>query len=58
MRKNESARAGQKLRTESGPDRSSYSVPNAVEGSAMKGGPTNLDHSLKGNKSNMDYQKK
>lgn len=59
MRKNESARDGQKVRTESGPDKSSYDVKGGL-GGKFGGGPTDLSHSLAdgGKKANVDYQKK
>jgi len=56
MRQTEKARDGQKLVTESSPDKSSQKVPMANDN--FGGGPTNLSHSLKGDKSHMDYQKK
>lgn len=48
MRKEESAHFGQKIRTETGPDRSSHKVNHdeALTGRGMKGGPTDLSHSL------------
>ena len=46
MRKEESAHFGQKIRTEAAPDKSSHKVEGAVEGRPMKGGPTDLSHSL------------
>lgn len=48
MRKEESAHFGQKIRTESNPDRSSHKVngDEAISGRAMKGGPTDLSRSL------------
>lgn len=52
MRKEESAQMGQKIRTETSPDRSSHSL-NANEslmGRKMAGGPTDLSHSLGGTK--------
>lgn len=50
MRKEESAHFGQKLRTESGPDRSSYmkNDESAVLGPSFKGGPRDLSHSISG----------
>lgn len=49
MRKEESAHMGQKIRTETAPDRSSHKVnaDEALNGRAMGGGPTDLSHSLK-----------
>jgi hypothetical protein len=49
MRKEESAHKGQKIRTESNPDKSSHKVNmnEALSGREMKGGPTDLSHSLK-----------
>lgn len=49
MRKEESAHMGQKIRTETAPDRSSHKVDmnEALNGREMKGGPTDLSHSLK-----------
>lgn len=59
MKKDESARDGQKVRTESGPDKSSHNVKNAVTGGKFGGGPTDVSHSLSGaGKANVDYQKK
>ena len=48
MRKEESAHWGQKIRTEVAPDKSSHKVNmnEAMEGRAMKGGPTDVSHSL------------
>jgi hypothetical protein len=46
-RKNESAHAGQTIRTEGMPDRSSHDVKEAISGRKMGGGPTNLEHSNK-----------
>lgn len=57
-RKTESARDGQKMRTEGAPDRSSHPVKDGLTGGSFKGGPTDLSHSLSGNKAHMDYQKK
>lgn len=49
MRKEESAHMGQKLRSETSPDRSSHSVnmDEAFNGRKMKGGPTDVSHSIK-----------
>jgi hypothetical protein len=49
MRKEESAHMGQKIRTETSPDKSSHKVDMnvALEGRKMKGGPTDLSASLK-----------
>lgn len=58
MKKDESARDGQKVRTEGAPDRSSHKVKGAIMGDSFKGSPTDLSHSLKGDKANADYQKK
>lgn len=58
MKKDESARDGQKVRTEGAPDRSSHNLKNAITGKSMGGSPTDLSHSLSGNKAHMDYQKK
>lgn len=48
MRKEEKAHFGQKIRTDSGPDRSSHKVDanEALMGRKMKGGPTDLSRSL------------
>lgn len=48
MRKDESAHFGQKIRTESMPDRSSHKMngDESVMGRSMKGGPTDLSRSL------------
>lgn len=57
MRKNESARSGQTVRTESGPDKSSHKLGDGWK--KMKGGPADVSHSLSGaGKANVDYQKK
>lgn len=50
MRKEESAHFGQKLRTESGVDRSSHmkNDAEAVSGRSFGGGPRNTSHSLSG----------
>lgn len=50
MRKDESAARGQKIRTESGPDRSSErrGVDESVMGRKMGGGPTDLSATLGG----------
>lgn len=47
MRKEESAHMGQKIRTDSGVDRSSHKVnaDEALSGRKMKGGPTDLSMS-------------
>ena len=47
--KDEKAHFGQKIRTEYAPDRSSHKVnqDEAIMGRKMKGGPTDLSHSLK-----------
>ncbi len=49
MRKEEKAHFGQKIRTETAPDRSSHKTDmgQALDGRPMKGGPTDLSHSLK-----------
>lgn len=49
MRKEESAHWGQKIRTDSGPDKSSHDVNNdqALLGRTMKGGPTDLSRTMK-----------
>ena len=52
MRDHESAARGQKIRTESAPDRSSKGEKGdkeALHGRTMKGGPENLEHSMKPN---------
>ena len=47
MRKEEKAHFGQTIRTETGPDRSSHKAEGeALTGKPMKGGPTDLSHSL------------
>jgi len=53
MRKNEKAHMGQTIRTETSPDRSSHKGKSdeALMGRSMRGGPTDLSHSLKGNSS-------
>ena len=50
MRKEEKAHHGQTICTETGPDRSSYKVKadEALMGRKMKGGPTDVSHSLGG----------
>jgi|GEM_PF-2405502 hypothetical protein len=50
MRKEESAHFGQKIRTETGPDRSSFmkNDSEALVGRSFKGGPRDLSHSLSG----------
>ena len=50
MKKEEKAHHGQTIRTESGPDKSSYHVNKneALMGRSMKGGPTDVSHSLSG----------
>lgn len=50
MRKEESAHFGQKIRTETGPDRSSFmkNDAEALSGRTFKGGPRDLSHSLSG----------
>ena len=58
MRKNESARDGQKVRTETSPDKSSHKIKDGL-GGKFGGGPTDVSHSLSGaGKANVDYQKK
>lgn len=49
MRKEESAANGQKIRTEVAPDKSSHkgNMAEAMDGRPMRGGPTDLSHSLK-----------
>lgn len=49
MKKEEKAHYGQKIRTESGVDRSSHKVnaDEALMGRKMKGGPTDLSRSMK-----------
>jgi hypothetical protein len=49
MRKEESAHMGQKIRSETSPDRSSHKVneQEAFCGRKMKGGPTDISHSIK-----------
>lgn len=53
MRKEEKAQNGQKIRTETGVDRSTYKMPGdeAMMGRKMRGGVDNLDHSISGGKS-------
>lgn len=48
MRKEESAHFGQKIRTETNPDRSSHKVKadEAISGRTMKGGPTDLSRTM------------
>ena len=48
MKKEESAHFGQKIRTETSPDRSSHKIKadEALMGRKMGGGPTDLSHSL------------
>ena len=48
MRKEEKAQMGQKLRIETGPDKSSHKASGDEDlmGRPMKGGPTDLSHSL------------
>ena len=48
MKKEEKAHFGQKIRSESGVDHSSHKVnaDEALMGKKMKGGPTDLSHSL------------
>ena len=48
MRKEEKAHWGQTIRTESGPDKSSHKATGdeAMMGKPLKGGPTDLSHSL------------
>lgn len=48
MRKDEAAVRGQKIRTESGPDRSSHSLNmnESIMGRKMGGGPNDMSHSL------------
>lgn len=60
MKKDESARDGQKVRTEGAPDRSSHNLKGGIMGTkAFKGGPSDVSHSLSGaGKANVDYQKK
>lgn len=60
FRKQDSARDGQKIRVDGAPDKSSYDVggDHPVNGGKFGGGPTDLSHSLKGDKASMDYQKK
>lgn len=59
MKKDESARDGQKVRTEGAPDRSSHNLKGGIMGKPMKGGPADVSHSLSGaGKANVDYQKK
>ncbi len=50
MRKEEKAKNGQTIRTESGPDRSSFMQGDAeaLSGRAFKGGPKDVSHSLSG----------
>lgn len=50
MKKEESAHFGQKIRSETSPDRSSHKVnkDEAFCGRKMKGGPTDVSHSLGG----------
>ena len=50
MRKTEKAHFGQTIVTETSPDRSSHNVNanEALMGKSMKGGPTDVSHSLSG----------
>jgi hypothetical protein len=59
MRKDEKAQMGQTIRTESGPDRSTYKMPGdeSVMGRKMRGGVDNLDHSITGAKSTVHLHK-
>lgn len=51
MRDSESAARGQKLMTETGPDRSTDKADKeALHGRAFKGGPEDLSHSMTPNK--------
>lgn len=56
MRKEESAQMGQKIRTETGPDRSTYQVneTESLMGRKMNGGPTDLSRSISGSKSQVE----
>lgn len=60
MRKEEAAHMGQKIRTETSPDRSSHKVnaDEALCGRKMKGGPTDVSHSLTGAGEVKTYQSK
>ncbi len=53
MRKEEKAHNGQTIRTETGPDRSSHKVDEnkALMGNKMRGGVTDLSHSISGDQS-------
>ena len=59
MRKEEKGKNGQIIRTESGPDRSTYKMPGdeSVMGRKMGGGIDNLDHSISGAKSQVHVHK-
>lgn len=59
MKKTEKARAGQTIITETAPDRSSFKQDNskALLGNKMGGGPRDVSHSLKGDKT-VDYMDK
>lgn len=48
MKKEEKAHFGQKIRTETGPDRSSHKLngDESLMGRKMKGGPTDLSRSM------------
>lgn len=56
MRKEESAQMGQKIRTETSPDRSSHSVNDteSMMGRKMAGGATDLSRSISGAKSQVE----
>lgn len=60
MRKEESAVRGQKIRTETGPDRSSHKTDmnEAIMGRKMGGGPTDLSHSLSGGATTVNHMGK
>lgn len=59
MKKHEKARDGQKIVTETAPDRSSHKMDKdmALCGKKMGGGPRDVSHSLKGS-STVDYMSK
>lgn len=57
MRENMSARAGQKIRTETSADKGSFKMDNkqSLNGKEMGGGTSNLSHSISGS-ANQGYQ--
>lgn len=60
MRKTEKAARGQKIVTETSPDRSSHKMnkDEALCGKKMGGGPRDVGHSLSGAGSSVDYMEK